>query len=305
MTKKIYISPSNQYANSYAYGNTTEMEQCNRIAVALEKHLKRNGYEVKRAPKGQDMNESIRESNNWGADVHIPIHTNAGGGKGALVMVHSKTTGNLKYAQPVYNTLKAISPNGGGYGVRTDVEVCGYTLGEIRETNAVTVYVEAEFHDNANLAKWIINNVDKIAAAIANGICKADGKTYKAESTTSTTTHTTYSTALLQALLRQAYAQGLCKTFIKPINNKMTDAVTKAIVECKASLGFKNPDSSINLDFIVDLEHQINVVRIGKEDKLNAELDAAQSKIIGDFNEDGKVDIKDATAIQKHIAGIK
>ena len=55
MAKKIYISPSNQDANAYAYGNTNEMEQCNRIAEALEKHLKRNGYEVKRAPKGQDM----------------------------------------------------------------------------------------------------------------------------------------------------------------------------------------------------------------------------------------------------------
>lgn len=304
MATKIYISPSNQYANAYAYGKTTEMEQCNRIAVALEKHLKRNGYEVKRAPKGQEMNKSISDSNKWGADVHIPIHTNAGGGKGALVMVYSKTAGNLKYAQPVYDALKAISPNGGGYGVRTDKEICGYTLGEIRETNAVTVYIEAEFHDNANLAKWIINNVDKIAVAIAKGICKAEGKIYKAESTTSTTTPTTYSTALLQALLRQAYAQGLCKTFIKPIDNKMTDAVRKAIVECRTSLGYKNTNDSIDLDFIVDLEHQINVIRIGKEDNLNAELDMAQSKLLGDFNEDGKVDIKDATAIQKHLAGL-
>lgn len=180
--KKIYISPSNQNKNAYAYGNTNECVQCNRIAEALEKHLKRNGYEVKRAPKGQEMNKSISDSNKWGADVHIPIHTNAGGGKGALVMVYSKTAPNLKYAQPVYDALKAISPNGGGYGVRTDVDVCKHTLGEIQNTSATAVYVEAEFHDNANLAKWIINNVDKIAVAIAKGICKADGKTYKAES---------------------------------------------------------------------------------------------------------------------------
>ena len=41
MAKKIYLSPSNQYANSYAYGNTTEMEQCNKIAIAAETALKR------------------------------------------------------------------------------------------------------------------------------------------------------------------------------------------------------------------------------------------------------------------------
>ncbi len=304
MAKKIYLSPSNQYANAYAYGNTTEMEQCNRIAVALEKHLNRNGYEVKRAPKGQDMNKSIRESNNWGADVHIPIHTNAGGGNGALVMVYSKVAANLKYAQPVYGALKAISPNGGGYGVRTDKEVCGYTLGEIGDTSAIAIYVEAEFHDNANLAKWIINNVDSIAVAIAKGICKADGKTYKAESTQTTEKTTSFEVALLQALLRQAYAQGICKTFIKPINNKMTDAVKNAIIECKTSLGYKNPDSTVDLKFITELEHKINELRNGKVDKLNAQLKEVQSKPVGDFNGDGKVDIKDATAIQKHLAGL-
>ena len=175
---KIYLSPSNQNANTYYYGNTNEMEQCNRIAEAAEKHLKRNGYEVKRAQKGQDMNVSIRESNNWGADVHVPIHTNAGGGRGALVMVHAKVPANSKYAQPVYDNLMDICPKGGGYGVRTDNEICGYDLSEIVDTSAIAVYCECEFHDNAELAKWIIENVDKIGEAIAKGICEGDGKTY-------------------------------------------------------------------------------------------------------------------------------
>ena len=51
MAKRIYLSPSNQYANTYSYGNTTEMEQCNKIAVAAETALKRCGFTVKRAPK--------------------------------------------------------------------------------------------------------------------------------------------------------------------------------------------------------------------------------------------------------------
>ena len=108
MAKKIYLSPSNQDGNLYSYGGTNEMEQCNRIAQAAEKHLERNGYSVKRAPKGQDMNKSISESNQWGADLHIPIHTNAGGGSGPLVMVYSKASGNVKYAQPIYDALLAI-----------------------------------------------------------------------------------------------------------------------------------------------------------------------------------------------------
>ena len=35
MSKKIYISPSDQTKNFYAVGNTNEAEQCRRIALAL------------------------------------------------------------------------------------------------------------------------------------------------------------------------------------------------------------------------------------------------------------------------------
>ena len=183
MAKKIYLSPSNQNANTYSYGSTNEMEQCNRIAECAEKHLLRNGYEVKRALKGQDMNKSISESNAWGADLHIPIHTNAGGGKGALVMVYSKETNNIKYAEPIYNALRAISPKGGGYGVRLGNEMTSghYMPAELSKTKAIATYIEAEFHDNSDLAKWIINNVNLIGEAIAKGVCMADGKQYLPE----------------------------------------------------------------------------------------------------------------------------
>ena len=60
MSKKIYISPSNQNGNMYAYGNTNEMEQCNRIADAAKSALERCGFTVKKAAKGQAMSTSIR-----------------------------------------------------------------------------------------------------------------------------------------------------------------------------------------------------------------------------------------------------
>lgn len=103
-----------------------------------------------------------------------------------------------------------------------------------------------------------------------------------------------FETAGVQALLRQAYAQGIVKTFIKPIDNKLTDNTKKAILEAKTALKIKNPDTSINLEFIVELEHLVNVKREENFEKAR-----------GDVNKDGKVDIKDATAIQKKIAGIE
>lgn len=171
MAKKIYLSPSNQYANSYAYGNTTEMEQCNKIAIAAETALKRCGFTVKRAPKGQNMYTSISESNNFGADVHVCIHTNAGGGKGTNVFVYNRSAENLKYAQPVYNELVKLT--GVGRGISKN------ELAEINSTHAKCVYCECEFHDSSNLAKWIINNTTKLGEAICKGLCTAFGVTYK------------------------------------------------------------------------------------------------------------------------------
>ena len=53
MPKKIYLSPSNQDGNTYAYGNTNECEQCNRIADAAKTALERCGLTVKKAPAVQ------------------------------------------------------------------------------------------------------------------------------------------------------------------------------------------------------------------------------------------------------------
>ena len=95
MSKKIYLSPSNQDGNMYAHGSTNEMEQCNRIADCAKVALERCGFTVKKAPKGQAMKTSISESNSWGADLHIPIHTNActntgtGTAGGTLVLVYN------------------------------------------------------------------------------------------------------------------------------------------------------------------------------------------------------------------------
>lgn len=172
---KIYLSPSNQYANTYSYGNTTEMEQCNKIAIAAETALKRCGFTVKRAPKGQSMSTSINESNAFKADVHVCIHTNAGGGKGTNVFVYSNAEANLKYAKPVYNELVKLT--GKGRGIKTYPE-----LAEINQTNAKCVYCECEFHDNVERAKWIVNNTTKLGEAIAKGLCKAFGVTYKTAS---------------------------------------------------------------------------------------------------------------------------
>lgn len=179
MAKKIYLSPSVQKHNTYAYGNTNEMAQCNRIADYAKKALERCGFAVKKAPQGQDMYVSINESNKWGADLHIPIHTNAFNGKvtgGTLVMLYSNTDKNNKAGKAILDAVAPLTP-GSDYTIRYNPE-----LAELNSTTAVATYLEVEFHDTEKGAKWIIDNVKKIGEAIAKGVCNLYGVKYKEES---------------------------------------------------------------------------------------------------------------------------
>ena len=175
MGKKIYLSPSNQKANEYAYGNTNEMVQCNRIADFAKVALERCGFTVKKAPQGQKMNTSIAESNEWGSDLHIPIHTNAYNDKltgGTLVMLYKNTAENNKAGKAVLDAVAKISP-GKDYSLRYETG-----LAELKRTNMISVYLEVEFHDTAEGAKWIVNNVENIGEAIAKGVCNYYGVNY-------------------------------------------------------------------------------------------------------------------------------
>ena len=174
---KIYLSPSAQPANNYAAGDTNEQAQCNRIAEAAKSALERCGFAVRKAPEGQGYKENVDESNAWGADLHIPIHTNAGGGAGTVVFVHGGTAKQMQYAKPIYDEVQAASPGTTDYGVRVNsgLHELGYTTG-------TAVYVECEFHDRADLAAWIIEHTTELGEAIARGVCKGAGVTYIAPS---------------------------------------------------------------------------------------------------------------------------
>lgn len=170
---KIYISPSSQPANMYAAGNTNEQVQCNRIAEAARVALERCGFKVKKAPEGQLYAKNVAESDAWGADLHIPIHTNAGGGYGPVVFVYSIAAKRTKYAVPVYDELCKVVPRANSYGVRANKN-----LYEVSTPKATTVYCECEFHDDPKLAQWIIDNVEALGEAICKGICKGAGVEY-------------------------------------------------------------------------------------------------------------------------------
>lgn len=166
---KVYLSPSSQPANIYASGNTNEQEQCRRIAEFCRAALDRCGFDCIIGDAEIDFTGRVIDSNNYGADYHIPIHTNAGGGHGVVCFVYKDTA----LAKPVYDAINAIAPYKSTYGVRADK-----TLYEVKNTTAKCIYVEAAFHDNVAEAEWIIDHARDIGEAICKGLCQTAGVKY-------------------------------------------------------------------------------------------------------------------------------
>lgn len=173
MATKIYLSPSSQPDNTYAYGSTNEQEQCRRIASACEIALKRCGFEVKNGSHGT-MYDRVDESNAWGADLHVPIHTNAFNGSttGTRIFCWNNRGDGYDAAIAVFNALAPVTP-----GVSENVTV-NTGLYEVSDSYAPCVYIEVDFHDVSNIAKWIIENVELIGETICKGICAYYGVKY-------------------------------------------------------------------------------------------------------------------------------
>lgn len=167
---KVYLSPSDQWSNKTVTG-TTEAEQCGKIARSVATILNKRGNItlVGDNTKEKTYRNRVVESNKFGSDLHICIHTNAGGGQGTLVLCSEKSKDN-QYVKSIYESVAKLTPSKDkGIQVRSD-------LYEINATKAVCVYIEVDFHDNIESQKWIERNMDNIAKAIADGITPDPGK---------------------------------------------------------------------------------------------------------------------------------
>jgi N-acetylmuramoyl-L-alanine amidase len=169
LNKKIYISPSNQNFNIYATGGTNEKEQCHKIAKACVDYLKTVGFSVK-CTYDDDMYKRVNESNKFGADMHVAIHTN-GTAKhnvtgGTQILLYSVDGERKKAGQCVYDRLAPLTP---GKSAERLVAMPGFY--ECKAADGLTVYVEAEFHDTKEGSDFIIKNTTAIGEAIAKGVC--------------------------------------------------------------------------------------------------------------------------------------
>lgn len=172
---KVFLSPSNQYDNRYAYGDTTEGVQCGKIAEACKAALERSGVTVK-LMHDESMQEKCRASDAFGADLHVPIHTNAFNGQvmGTRMFCFNSSGEGMKACKAIFNRLAPVTP-GTSENIRVDA-----SLYEVRVPSAATAYIECEFHDSVAGAKWILENTTLIGETIAKGICDYLGVKFSA-----------------------------------------------------------------------------------------------------------------------------
>lgn len=163
---KIAVSPSDQYGNLYAYGDTNEGYQMHRVAEKLVDHLVRCGVDVVYLLSGY-LSDRVNKANAEKVDGYIALHSNAFDGSAQGIRVHcyssSKSRQFGKYIMTALDTVY--------YGSTRSKIVETDSFYELKYPFAPAILPEIGFHDNVDDAKWIVNHVDQIAEALAKGIC--------------------------------------------------------------------------------------------------------------------------------------
>ncbi len=161
----IYLSPSTQEFNPYNGGGNEEYYM-NLIADAMEPYLAASGIQFVRNTPDMTAASSIAASNSGVFDLHLALHSNAtaagnGAVRGSEVYYYPSSASGKRFADILAKNLKLIYPLPDR--VRT---VPTTSLGEVSRTRAPGVLIEIAYHDNAEDAQWIRDNIELIAANI-------------------------------------------------------------------------------------------------------------------------------------------
>ena len=161
---KVYLNPSVQTKNLYVNNLGTEAEHMNDIVEYMVKELITVSYiSLKYNLNYLSLGESIKDSNNYGSEIHLSLHSNAGGGQGSEIYT---PIGNSHFGSYMYNEYTSKIGDFKKRGVKETS-----ALYEIKNAKAENrALLELLFHDNVKEANFIVNNKKKIANILTQGI---------------------------------------------------------------------------------------------------------------------------------------
>lgn len=176
MANLIYISPSNQDENIGAGAYGTEKYRMEAQAMNLQGYFTYTGVNSVVATLTKSIVERIAESKAKGATIYLPVHSNAGGGRGPETLYLSSSAQSKSLATKIqtelFNLYARSFPNSINRGIKD-----GSAYKELNSISpAVGAYIEVAFHDNLDDANWIINNIALITVAIVTGVRNFNGR---------------------------------------------------------------------------------------------------------------------------------
>jgi N-acetylmuramoyl-L-alanine amidase len=141
MATKIYINPGHSNVDPGAVGYEKERDLNVRTAKFMNEHLLANYVCETKVTDGKVNSTSTvtAEANNWGANLLVSIHNNAGGGDGYEALVYSSK--NKELGLIFEKHVKAIGQNSRGVKLRPGLAV-------LRQSKMPAVLNEGAFVDN-------------------------------------------------------------------------------------------------------------------------------------------------------------
>lgn len=178
--KKVYIDLGHGGTDSGAVGvnNVLEKNIVLEIGKKVESKLKKCGIDV-RMSRTTDIFKSLEyrssDANKWGADCFVSLHCNSSktNGKGFEMFCYK-----FKYRELSDCILEEVKKG----KLYTQLREGGVKEGNfhvVRETNMPAALIELGFITNEKDYNLIMNNKDRFAKAIAKGICKFNGVTWR------------------------------------------------------------------------------------------------------------------------------
>lgn len=148
---KVFIGVGHGGKDPGAVANGLKEKDINLgVALSCAEELEKYNIEVllsRYTDEDDSVTEEIKECNNFGADLAIDFHINAGGGDGTEIFHHSLGCNSKRLAQCLEEQVKLLN-NSRGIKTRINENTGKDYYAFIRDTNPPAVIVESAFIDN-------------------------------------------------------------------------------------------------------------------------------------------------------------